>query len=91
MENVYNLFQDECSFVSLRDVERVLKVMSWFYQQSQDNRILFNLMEHEETQEHDEREDTDEEEEEEEEDTLVSSKEGLSVFCLVFFINILQL
>lgn len=25
------LLQDECSFVSLRDVERVLDVMSWFY------------------------------------------------------------
>ena len=25
-------FQDECSFVSLRDVERVLEVMAWFYE-----------------------------------------------------------
>jgi hypothetical protein len=24
-------FQDECSFVSLRDVDRVLQVMAWFY------------------------------------------------------------
>lgn len=30
--------------MSLRDVERVLKVMSWFYQQSQGNMTLFNLM-----------------------------------------------
>ncbi|XP_053396012.1 E3 ubiquitin-protein ligase rnf213-alpha-like [Mercenaria mercenaria] len=36
--------KDECSFVSLRDVERVLTVMSWFYTQSQNNRILFSLM-----------------------------------------------
>ncbi|XP_053396342.1 E3 ubiquitin-protein ligase rnf213-alpha-like isoform X2 [Mercenaria mercenaria] len=37
--------RDECSFVSLRDVDRVLTVMSWFYQQSQgDNNTLFNLM-----------------------------------------------
>ncbi|XP_052083737.1 E3 ubiquitin-protein ligase rnf213-alpha-like [Mytilus californianus] len=35
--------KDECSFVSLRDVERVLKVMSWFYQQSKDtNSMLFS-------------------------------------------------
>ena len=56
--------------MSLRDVERVLKVMSWFYQQSQDNRILFNLME--ETQEDEEREVTDEEEEEEEEEESIA-------------------
>ena len=24
-------FKDECSFVSLRDVERVMQVMVWFY------------------------------------------------------------
>ena len=39
------VFQDECSFVSLRDVDRVLTVMSWFYQQSRgSNNTLFNLM-----------------------------------------------
>ncbi|KAL3881524.1 hypothetical protein ACJMK2_027956, partial [Sinanodonta woodiana] len=32
---------DECSFVSLRDVERVMNVMSWFYAQSQNGRTLF--------------------------------------------------
>lgn len=32
--------QDECSFVSLRDVERVLKVMSWFYKQSKDKKSM---------------------------------------------------
>ncbi|XP_041354587.1 E3 ubiquitin-protein ligase rnf213-alpha-like [Gigantopelta aegis] len=48
--------QDECSFVSLRDVERVLKVMSWFYQQSQDNRTLFDMMEEEEREISDEEE-----------------------------------
>ncbi|XP_053396017.1 E3 ubiquitin-protein ligase rnf213-alpha-like [Mercenaria mercenaria] len=36
--------KDECSFVSLRDVERVLTVMSWFYKQSQNERLLYNLM-----------------------------------------------
>ena len=36
--------QDECSFVSLRDVERVLKVMSWFFTQSEDDSLLFSLM-----------------------------------------------
>ncbi|KAK3585578.1 hypothetical protein CHS0354_036765 [Potamilus streckersoni] len=36
--------EGECSFVSLRDVERVLNVMSWFYAQSLDQRTLFNEM-----------------------------------------------
>ncbi|XP_060586365.1 E3 ubiquitin-protein ligase rnf213-alpha-like [Ruditapes philippinarum] len=36
--------KDECSFVSLRDVDRVLTVMSWFYQQSQGQRTLYDLM-----------------------------------------------
>ncbi|KAK3585584.1 hypothetical protein CHS0354_036771 [Potamilus streckersoni] len=36
--------QDECSFVSLRDVERVLNVMSWFYAQCQEGRTLFDRM-----------------------------------------------
>ncbi|KAJ8315842.1 hypothetical protein KUTeg_007992 [Tegillarca granosa] len=35
--------RDECSFVSLRDVERVLQVMSWFYNQSLNSK-LFSLM-----------------------------------------------
>ena len=30
-------FKDECSFVSLRDVERVLEVMTWFYRQTEEN------------------------------------------------------
>lgn len=33
--------QDECSFVSLRDVERVLDVMFWFYDQCVENKPLF--------------------------------------------------
>jgi len=33
--------QEECSFVSLRDVKRVLDVMSWFYGQRE---LLFRLM-----------------------------------------------
>ncbi|KAL5009497.1 hypothetical protein ScPMuIL_011802, partial [Solemya velum] len=33
--------KDECSFVSLRDVERVLSVMSWFYEQKEEERNLF--------------------------------------------------
>ncbi|KAL3881511.1 hypothetical protein ACJMK2_027943, partial [Sinanodonta woodiana] len=36
--------EDECSFVSLRDVERVLNVLSWLYAQSQEGRTLFNTM-----------------------------------------------
>ena len=27
----FNLIKDECSFVSLRDVERAMQVMVWFY------------------------------------------------------------
>ena len=33
--------QDECSFVSLRDVERVMNVMLWFYQHKDS---LFDLI-----------------------------------------------
>ncbi|KAK3585575.1 hypothetical protein CHS0354_036762 [Potamilus streckersoni] len=36
--------KDECSFVSLRDVERVLNVISWLYEQSQKGRTLFDKM-----------------------------------------------
>lgn len=36
-------FQDECSFVSLRDVDRALKVMMWFYWKGE---LLFALMDH---------------------------------------------
>ena len=38
--------EDECSFVSLRDVDRVLSVMSWFYSQSQHPRTLFIQMDY---------------------------------------------
>lgn len=34
------LLQDECSFVSLRDIQRLLDVMAWFYQQD----LLFTRM-----------------------------------------------
>lgn len=37
-------FKDECSFVSLRDVERVLQVMSWFFRQSNEDQLLFRRM-----------------------------------------------
>ncbi|XP_052062678.1 E3 ubiquitin-protein ligase rnf213-alpha-like isoform X2 [Mytilus californianus] len=36
--------KDECSFVSLRDVERVLQVMSWFFRQSNEDQLLFRRM-----------------------------------------------
>ena len=29
------VFQNECSFVSLRDVERAMKVITWFYSNSE--------------------------------------------------------
>ena len=29
--NLFFLIKDECSFVSLRDVERAMQVMVWFY------------------------------------------------------------
>ncbi|XP_053385748.1 E3 ubiquitin-protein ligase RNF213-like [Mercenaria mercenaria] len=37
--------KDECSFVSLRDVERTLQVMCWFYNKSKGKRTMFNLAE----------------------------------------------
>ena len=39
--DIYLCLQEECSFVSLRDVKRVLDVMSWFYEH---RRLLFCLM-----------------------------------------------
>ncbi|XP_052062680.1 E3 ubiquitin-protein ligase rnf213-alpha-like isoform X2 [Mytilus californianus] len=36
--------KDECSFVSLRDVERVLQMMSWFYKQSREDQLLFERL-----------------------------------------------
>ena len=36
--------QDECSFVSLRDVDRALTVTSWFFQQAQDSGPLFDML-----------------------------------------------
>ena len=39
--------QDECSFVSLRDIERVLQVMSWFYRQREDDELLFQKIKEE--------------------------------------------
>ncbi|XP_053396356.1 E3 ubiquitin-protein ligase rnf213-alpha-like [Mercenaria mercenaria] len=43
-QHFMRLQKDECSFVSLRDVDRVLLVMSWFYEQSQGERTLYNRM-----------------------------------------------
>ena len=63
--------EDECSFVSLRDVDRVLSVMSWFYGQSQHPRTLFDQMDRELYGEGaDEEEYIEEEEEEEVEDQV---------------------
>lgn len=45
--------------MSLRDVERVLQVMSWFYEQSEEDNLLFRTM-------RDESEDSDSEQEDEE-------------------------
>ena len=46
MNIVYWCFaqQDECSFVSLRDVDRALTVTSWFLQQAQDSGTLFDML-----------------------------------------------
>lgn len=44
----YFVLKDECSFVSLRDVERVLKVMTWFYIETEEDGFLFNDMAFEE-------------------------------------------
>ncbi|CAC5422253.1 RNF213 [Mytilus coruscus] len=47
-QNFMRLQEDECSFVSLRDVERVLKVMTWFYIETEEGGFLFNDMAFEE-------------------------------------------
>ena len=38
------LHQDECSFVSLRDVDRALTVTSWFLKQARESHTLFDLL-----------------------------------------------
>ena len=41
---VWPCCQDECSFVSLRDVDRTLQVMLWFYKWFYNHSDLFELM-----------------------------------------------
>ena len=41
ISSIFVFVQDECSFVSLRDVERVLSVMAWFYHHKD---VLYSLM-----------------------------------------------
>lgn len=60
--STFFFFQDECSFVSLRDVERVLQVMSWFYKQSLDSE-LFSLMDYDSDDSESENDDDEEENE----------------------------
>lgn len=38
-------WQNECSFVSLRDVERTLKVMCWFYEQGERTDLFHTIRE----------------------------------------------
>ena len=52
------VFQDECSFVSLRDVQRVLDVSNWFYLQRDH---LFQAVDGREDEEMDDEVDGDEE------------------------------
>ena len=53
--------------MSLRDVERVLEVMAWFYRQTQGDTTLFNLMEKKDETESDEEEEEEMEAEESQE------------------------
>lgn len=54
---LFSVVQDECSFVSLRDVERVLQVMSWFFYQAQDrDSVLFIQLQHNKNRQRDFRE-----------------------------------
>ncbi|WAR07278.1 R213A-like protein [Mya arenaria] len=68
--------RDECSFVSLRDVERVLTVMAWFYDQGEDGRSLFEKMDRKVVGSDDQRRD-DSDEEEETEDEEIYLDQGL--------------
>lgn len=67
-------FQDECSFVSLRDVERTLQVMMWFYAKGE---LLFQLMD--EKRKLKARLLMDEEDEEEEENLTSNVSSGVHV------------
>ncbi|KAK3097976.1 hypothetical protein FSP39_014985 [Pinctada imbricata] len=63
-QNFMRQLKDECSFVSLRDVERVLEVMSWFYNQTTGEHMtpLFRLMNRDQIDDTEEENDTQEEE-----------------------------
>ncbi|XP_060594302.1 E3 ubiquitin-protein ligase rnf213-alpha-like, partial [Ruditapes philippinarum] len=68
--------KDECSFVSLRDVDRVLTVMSWFYQQSQEQRTLYDLMDEKLYGEEEFTSDDDDDDDEEEENEQMIRDDG---------------
>ncbi|WAR07210.1 RN213-like protein, partial [Mya arenaria] len=67
--------RDECSFVSLRDVERVLTVMAWFYYQGEDGGWLFEEMDGKVSGSEEHRQDDSDEEEETEDEERYLSQE----------------
>ena len=74
MANVMSLLitQDECSFVSLRDVERAMKVMVWFY----NHRDSLNPLMDEHLNDSDEESD-DEDDDDSEEDDIEDEQDDL--------------
>ncbi|XP_052808603.1 E3 ubiquitin-protein ligase rnf213-alpha-like isoform X2 [Mya arenaria] len=71
--------RDECSFVSLRDVERVLTVMAWFYYQGEDGGWLFEAMDRKVSGSEEHRQgDSDEEEETEDERYLSQELDNIT-------------
>ena len=83
-----SFIQDECSFVSLRDVERAMKVMVWFYDHLHAlNPLMDKTIDgQDEESDDDEDDETDDDDDDDEEDEL--DKVNLSLFLkilLLFF------
>ncbi|WAR07285.1 R213A-like protein [Mya arenaria] len=70
--------RDECSFVSLRDVERVLTVMAWFYDQGKDRGWLFGEMDRKVVGVEERQQDDSDEEEENEEIYIVQGLNNIT-------------
>ena len=68
--------------MSLRDVDRVLTVMSWFYQQSEGERTLYQLMDDKLYGEDENTSDDDDDVDEEEEEQILVD-EGVRMITLL--------
>ena len=69
-------FQNECSFVSLRDVERAMKVIMWFYSNSE---LIHRVIEESTNAGNEGRESSEESSEDERGEDVIDSEENEQV------------